>query len=102
MKILLPKDPGERKPLLFTFEGDLDVGEAITLVTIDTVQVHAGVDPTPGAILDTAPLLLPQARQVLQWVSGGLADVDYGIRCFVTGAKGGVHIASCRLPVRRL
>lgn len=101
MKILLPKDPRERKPLLFTFDGDLEPGEAITLISV-AIEVAKGTDAAASAVLDVAPVLLTQSRQVLQWVSGGVLGVDYGISCLVTGSNGGQHLATCRLPVRKL
>lgn len=101
MKNLLPKDPGERKMLLFSYDGDLASDETVTLVSVQ-IEVLQGTDAGYAAVLDTPAVVLSATRQVMQWVSLGLRDLDYGIRCLVNGSKGGVHLASCRLPVRRL
>jgi hypothetical protein len=101
MKLLNPKDPAERKALVASYEGDLASDEVVTLLSVE-IEVLAGTDPAYAAVLSGQPVMLSATREVLQWVVGGVRDVDYGIRFLVNGSKGGVHLSSCRLPVRRL
>ena len=100
MKLLEPIDVEERKPLLFSYEGDLAADETVTLVQLQ-IELLEGTDPAYATALDGQPLLLSATREVMQWVRPHVGGVVYGLRCLVEGSKGGRHLSHARLPVRR-
>ena len=95
------KDPTEIKLVRFVFAGDIERGTTIVSVTV-AVSLVAGVDAGFAAVLSGAALIDNDALQVLQQVTLGLADCDYGIRCLATDSAGLKHLIAATLPVRIL
>jgi len=101
MTKLPPKDPAERKLARFIFTADLSSGETVVSAAV-AIELLDGTDAVPGLVLDGAPLVDSATNDVLQWLTGGVRDADYGLRCLATASGGAVHLASARLPVRRM
>lgn len=101
MNLLKPIDYRERKPLIFSYDGDLADDELVTLLQVD-IEVIEGTDPAFATVKDGPALLLSATREVMQWAQPHMPGVTYGFTCLITGSKGGRHISSGRLPVRKL
>jgi hypothetical protein len=99
MSRLDPKDPAEKKLLVFSFANQVEAGVAIASATV-AVLVQTGTDATPAAMLDGVPLI--NGSDVLQRLQGGISGVDYHLRCLATDGSGLVHLVSAVLPVKAL
>lgn len=78
MKSLEPKDPAEKFAVEFQFSKVLD---SITTATC-TVQLLAGVDATPTALLDGDVQV--SETSVYQRVKAGVAGCTYKLKCEAT------------------
>jgi hypothetical protein len=83
MKQLSSVNPGETKtPLTFDFTSYLVQGETVTSAVCN-VDVWAGTDASPSAILDGSATIVG-GTTALQRVTGGIDGVDYRVRCLAT------------------
>ena len=100
---LSPKDPAETKMLVFDFDGELGPGEVILQASVE-VAVLAGTDPTPQDMRVGLPIVALGGRRVFQAIGGGVLLVDYHLRCLASTNIDPqlTHLASAKLPVRRL
>lgn len=96
MLTLPVKDPEERVFLRFNFAKEIPAADAVVGATI-TAALTAGVDPTPAAVLDGAPIL--GTRDAGQWVRGGVDGASYQIKCVATTQLGRVLVLRGLLPV---
>lgn len=100
MKEFDPKRPNEAVTLAFDFAPALPAGVTITSVDPVTVDLWAGEDATPAAILVGSPVL--SGAIVLQRVEGGLLGVDYLPIARVVLSDGQSRELPARLPIRIL
>ncbi|MGE0358670.1 MAG: hypothetical protein AB7P08_17340 [Burkholderiales bacterium] len=94
-----PKDPEEIITLTFDFKAALAL-ETISPPPVVSVSVVAGVDASPGALLNGAPQLDVDSKMVMQSVKAGLDGVDYLVRCKAPTTGGQVFVLARTLPVR--
>ena len=83
------KDPLELVNLTFNFEPAMGANEFIQSITSVAVEVIAGEDPTPSAILTGTPLINIGGLSIQQPCTGGLVDVSYRIAvlCLTTAGQ---------------
>lgn len=83
------KDPLELVNLTFNFEPAMGTNEFIQSIMSVTVEVIAGVDPAPSAILTGTPLINVSGLSIQQPCTGGLVDVSYRIAalCLTTAGQ---------------
>lgn len=92
------KDPAESLVCGFDFTAELDPGETITSAAL-SVDLLAGVDPTPAALLFDLPTIA--AGVVLQPFRAGVDGATYRLRCEATlDPTGRVLVLAATLPVR--
>lgn len=101
MSILSPKDPVERVIVSFDFSPALGPGEAVASIVSVSVEVSAGYDPAPEAILSGGPLIASNGVMIQQPVCGGLDGVNYNIKVIVDTNMEEKRLAvTAILPVR--
>lgn len=83
------KDPIEKVNLTFNFQPALAIDEFIQSIISVGVEVIAGVDADPTALLDGVPLINVSGVSVQQPVIGGLIGVSYRIvvLCLTTAGQ---------------
>ncbi|HXG58129.1 MAG TPA: hypothetical protein VNL91_03830 [Thermoanaerobaculia bacterium] len=95
------KRPAEETPVTIRCHGDLtDPDETVATIDTLTVVVVKGEDANPADILDGAAV--PQGKDIIIPVHGGLAGVSYLIIPFYTTSLGRKLYAPAILPVRDL
>jgi hypothetical protein len=84
-----PKDPLELVNLTFNFAPALGASEFIQSIVSVTVEVLAGEDASPSAILSGSPLINISGLSVQQPVTAGIIDVSYRIivLCLTTAGQ---------------
>lgn len=88
-----PKDPAENFYVTFDFTGSATViGSAVV-----TVEVESGTDPTPGAVLIGAPVIVGPVVQ--HKVGVGVAGCRYRFRCEATEGTS-VYALTTTMPLR--
>lgn len=92
------KDPLERVPLTFDFTAELGSAESISTIAIVMEQLVAGVDASPNAVLDGAPIIA--GKTAVQWLQGGQSGASYRLRAVGTSSQGRVVVLRAVLPVR--
>lgn len=97
-KILSAKHPTEIVTVTFDYARE-HPGATLTAPAI-VATVDNGTDGSPGAILSGAPQV--QGLRILQSVIGGLAFVDYKLRCTATVNGVLTSVRTAVLPVRTL
>ena len=94
------KAPAEKVWLTYKYKRGLAPGETVVSVVI-SVSLKGGVDASPSAILDGAPVLLADGR-VLQRVKGGVNLAAYRVRCDATTSDGQILVLAGVIPVREI
>jgi hypothetical protein len=77
----------QRTPITFDFTDVLGTDTISGTPTITVDIWNDGVDASPSTHLDGAPLVLTGNQKVEQFWTGGVAGVDYRIRCLVKPAS---------------
>lgn len=85
MITLPPKDPAEVIVVAFGYGDELDPGETLSTAAV-TADLRAGVDASPAAILDGAPIIVGAA--VLQRIGASAAAAVYRLRCTIITSAG--------------
>lgn len=92
------KDPEEKKVVTFPFKREVPKGLTIALASVSATTL-SGTDPTPSAVLDSAPQIDNTNLYVLQRVKAGVDGCSYELRATATDSAGGVHVVVASLPV---
>jgi hypothetical protein len=93
------KDFEETRPLVFDFSAALG-GDNIETVEV-TATTLIGDDDTPGDLLDGLPSLNLAETIVTQWLTDGLIDVTYSVRCVVLTGDGRELVGAKNIAVVR-
>lgn len=102
MSVLSSKDPVEKVVVTFDYTPALFGSEVCVKVESVTVEVVAGVDPNPEAILNGEPKITDDGFYVQLPVQGGLDNVNYNIKCLCQTSNPDKLInVSGILPVRK-
>lgn len=86
--IILPqKSPAATQAVVFDFASSYSVGTTATLTSATvTATVWAGVDPSPGLIVDGVATV--NGLQATQLVTGGVDGVVYRVKCVALTSDG--------------
>ena len=79
-KLIEPKFAGEKVVITYDFSSELATGETLSGVITATVEVVAGIDATPSAMLNGSAQFDATAKKVLQGIQGGIAGNVYRIK----------------------
>lgn len=99
--LLSPKDPSENVVVTFDFSLALSGNESLSSIVEITVEVSAGEDPNPSAIIAGPPLINTDNVSLSQPVHAGLDGVNYSIKAVADTNNPDKRLAvTAILPVR--
>lgn len=99
--LLSPKDPTENVVVTFDYSLALTGNEKLSSIVEITVEVSAGEDPSPGAIIAGPPLINTDQLSLSQPVHLGLDGVNYSIKAVADTTNPDKRLAvTAILPVR--
>jgi hypothetical protein len=93
------KDFEETRPLVFDFTTALGDDSIESMVV--TATVISGTDEDADLLLDGSPSLNLAETIVTQWLTGGLINVTYGVRCVVVTGDGRELVGAKNIVVVR-
>lgn len=96
----VPKRPGESVTVTFDFGPELPAGVTVLSAVMLAVEVMAGEDAAPNALLQGVPAAV--GAKVLQRVAGGVVGVDYLLVAQAVLSDGQLREFAAVLPVRRV
>lgn len=99
--LLSEKDPAESVIVTFNFSPALEVGEGITSMVSIAVEVSAGIDLNPSAIITGTALVTTDGQSIQHPIHGGLDGVNYNIKVIaLTTNPEKILSVTAVLPVR--
>ena len=96
LRTLPGKDPEERVPITFDFEGDTSGTDLVISAQVTLEAVVEGADGAPNVLDGLAQI---SGRQVVQWVKLGVNLATYRLKCAVTTQEGRTLVLRALLPV---
>ena len=94
------KHPAEIKVVTLPFGDDVPKGRTLLSVTLLSIAVVKGADPSPALVLEGDPLINQTTLDAFVRVKGGLDQCDYAAEWLAIDSDGQRHVKQVVLPVR--
>lgn len=94
------KHPAETKLVTCPLTGDIAKGNTIVSAQLLQVVTAAGIDASPGLVIEGDPLVDNQTLEVLVRVRGGVDGCDYLAEVLAIDSDLLRHVIQFTLPVR--